>query len=457
LIEIHDIEHHPGAGGRTLGRHLLWYYSQFKQTLEKAYRCCAIRNTSITEETINQIERFRNFKDGECPKALIILTDNKSEDSIILLKTKLHELAYKTGSPGRLFCLIIIVGRMPITHAKTEGKLLLKHTLSTSERNWFESKHNEMEQSENIDVKTLLAFNCMRKSFHISCMKKSIDRIMKGVSKREVNVLKSLALISSFESDHPVPENVFDYMMNDQIDLEMVFRQPWGIAHSIPELQNLRQLRNETWNMYMSDVMSLLITKKEDCDFYNSGVCFISQMLAKTVLEYIKIHENLTLENVVNSLLDLVEQQMKESNPMSKRFVKIVCSLSKTRQLLESERGDLKEKFSDLVLELDHEEENNTEQENSHRVLRVMQRCFTITYDAMVGQQLARINIHIREFTDAEAAIKLSLEKRPNSSYLLDTYGQIFKSQMEFLIENATINKEKITNGDGAKIINLAF
>ena len=456
LIEIHDIEHHPGAGGSTLGRHLLWHYSQFKQTPEKAYRCCAIRNTSISEETISQIERFRSFKDGECPKPLVILADNKSEDSIILLKTKLHELAYKTGSPGRLFCLIIIVGRMPITHDETEGKLLLKHKLSTTEQNWFESKHKEMEKSQDIDVKTLLAFNFMRKSFDSGYMKKTIDRIMEGVSKREINVLKCLALISSFESDHPVPENVFDYMMNDQIDVEMLFRQPWGIVHSLPELQQLKQLRNETWNMFMSDAMNLLITKREDRDFYNTGVCLISQLLAKSVLDYIKLHENLSLENIVDSVLDLVEQQQKESNPMSKRFVKIVCSLFKTRQLLESERGDLKEKFSDLVLELANSEDDS-EQDNSQRVLRVMQRCFDITDDAMVGQQLARFNIHIREFSAAETAIKHSLEKRPKSSYLLDTYGQIFKSQMEVLIENATINKDKINNDDGSKIIDLAF
>ncbi|XP_053381828.1 sterile alpha motif domain-containing protein 9-like [Mercenaria mercenaria] len=457
LIEIHDIEHHPGAGGSTLGRHLLWHFSQFKQTPEKAYRCCAVRNTSVIEDTINQIEKFRSFKDGDCPKPFIVLADNKSEDNVILLKTKLHELAYKTGSPGKLFCLILIINRMPITHDESEGKPLLKHRLSTTEQNWFESKYREMENSDDIDVKTLIAFNFMRKSFDISYMKKTVDSIMQGVSKKEMNVLRCLALISSYESDHPVPENVFDYMMNEQIDTELLFGQPWGIAHSVPELHNLAKLRNETWNMHMSDAMNLLIAKKEDQDFYNSGVCLISQLLAKTVLEYIKTNEGLTLESIVDSVLDLVETQQKETNPMSKRFVKIVCSLFKTRQLLESERGDLKEKFSDLVLELAHSVEGDTDAKSGQRVLRVTQRCFDITEDAMVGQQLARFNIHIKEFEAAEIAIKRSLEKRPQSSYLLDTYGQIFKSKMEFLIESATQNGSKINDDVGSEIIDLAF
>lgn len=318
LIEVHEIEHHPGAGGSTLGRHLLWHFSQFKNTPEKAFRCCAVRSSNISEETIQQIEKFRSFKDGDGHKPFILLADNKSEDSIIFLKTKLHELAYKTGCPGKLFCLIIIINRMPITHDETEGKPLLKHKLSVKEQNWFEHKYKEMEKSDDMDVKTLIAFNFMRKSFDPDYMKTTVESLMQGISKNETNVLKCLALISCFEIDHPVPENVFDYMMNEDFDINLVIGKPWGIAHTMAELKSIAKSRNETWNMHMSDAMNLLITKKEDCDFYNSGVCLISQLLARTVLDYIKRNEDLTMESIVDTVLDLVETQRKETNPMSK-------------------------------------------------------------------------------------------------------------------------------------------
>lgn len=457
LFEIHEIEHHPGAGGSTLGKHLLWHYSQFKNTPEKAYRCCSIKSSSITEDTVHEIEKFRSFKEGDSPKPFIVLADNKSEDSIVLLKTKLHELAYKTGCPGKLFCLILIINRMPITYDEAEGKLLLKHKLSSREQNWFEDKYHEMESSDIVDVKTLIAFYVMRKSFDPLYMQTTVENIMHGVSKKERTVLKCLALVSSYESDHPVPENVFDYMMNEELDMDLIIGQPWGIAHSLPELRFIARSRNQSWNMHMSDAMDLLITKKEDCDFFNSGVCLISQLLARTVLDFIKQNEGSTMESIVESLLDLVDTQRKETNPMSKRFVKIVCSLFKTRQLLESERGDIKEKFSDLILDLECPEKDETINDSRQRVLRVVQRCFEITEDAMVGQQLARFNIHIKRFDAAEEAITSSLEKKPKSSYLLDTYGQIFKSKMEYLLEKHLQSDAKISNTDAAEIIDLAF
>lgn len=129
LIEVQEIEHHPGAGGSTLGRHLIWKFSQFNGEPDSAYRCLVVK--SITEKTVNQIDRFRTFKDEDDTRPFILLVDNKSEEDVILLRTKLHELAYKTATPNKLFCLIIIVSRMSITYVNTKGKHLLKHQLST--------------------------------------------------------------------------------------------------------------------------------------------------------------------------------------------------------------------------------------------------------------------------------------------------------------------------------------
>lgn len=180
LIEVQEIEHHPGAGGSTLGRHLIWNFSQFKGNPDLAYRCLVVN--TITDETVNQIDRFRTFKDEDDTRPFLILIDNKSEEDVLLLRTKLHELAYKTATPGKLFCLIIIVSRMSITYVKTKGKPLLKHELTTTEQNWFENKYKEMEKRGDIDVTTLLAFNIMRKSFDQKYIQDTTRRLMQGIS-----------------------------------------------------------------------------------------------------------------------------------------------------------------------------------------------------------------------------------------------------------------------------------
>ncbi|XP_053382578.1 sterile alpha motif domain-containing protein 9-like [Mercenaria mercenaria] len=453
LIEEHEIEHHPGAGGSTLGRHLLWYFSQFRKTPEKSYRCCVIKTQNVTDETIEQIEKFRNFNDGECPKPFIVLSDNMNEENENFLKAKLYEAAYKTGYPGKLFCLVIIICRRPITYEETDGKPLLKHSLSKQEQVWFEEKFKQMEKND-VDVETLIAFNFMRHSFDPGYMQKTVDHLLKGVTRKEMKVLRCLALVRSYESDCLVPESVFDTLM-DAILVDI--RSPWGIIHSLPELQRLATVRNEPWNTQISRAMSLIIVKRNGHDFYNSGVCLISQMLARIVLEYIQEHESVSLENIVDHVLDLVETQTSETNPMSKRFVRIICSLFKTRQLLEGEGPEQKQKFSDLVLKLELQDTSESENDARQRVIRTMTRCFGITKDHLVGQQLARFNIHIKEYSAAEEAIKQSLQIQSQNSYLLHTYGQIFKTKMEGMLANAAQTKTKVRDAEAAEIIDLAF
>ncbi|XP_052764200.1 sterile alpha motif domain-containing protein 9-like isoform X2 [Mya arenaria] len=455
LIEIHEIEHHPGAGGSTLGRHLLWKLSQFKGVPKNSFRCCVVRN--ITEKTVEQIERFRAFRDPKDPKPFIVLVDNKGEDGVMLLRSKLHEAAYKTSTPGKLFCLIILINRVPISNEKTAStskqKRLLRHNLSGKELQWFENKYKELEDKKTIDVETLIAFNVMRKSFDKTYINKLTSEMMKGVTETEFEVLKCLSVISSYESDHPVPQSVFDSFMEEQSNIGALVQAPYGIAHSVKELRKMSERRKGIWNVTMSEAMSLLVTKRDDADLYNGGICIISQPFAKSILHHIMTKTCSSLEDIVEHVLDVVSKRKSEGNPMSKRFVKIVCSLFKTRQFEDSNKPETKLKFSDLVLDL---EKDKASLSGSEKVPKTMKRCFEITEDAMVGQQLARYNIHINDYASAEREIKRSLELKPGNSYLLDTYGQIFKSKMEYVLD-AHSSSEKLDQHRTAEVINLAF
>ncbi|XP_052236590.1 sterile alpha motif domain-containing protein 9-like [Dreissena polymorpha] len=447
LLETHEIKHHPGAGGSTLGMHLIWHFSQFKRSPQKAFRCCVVKH--ISDKTIEQIERFRNFKDVEDAKPIILLVDNKSEDSVIFLKSKLHELAYKTGTPGKLFGLIILIGRCPISKGKSQlaDDYILTHSLKGKEMLWFDKKYNELEDKSGIDVKTLIAFNVMRNSFDEKYIMELTANILKDVTDLEKEVLTTLALVSSYENDHPIPQSVFDNMMNEQQDIDNLIKLPFGIAHTRRELESL-SLHITVWNMKVSPAMDLLITKRET-DQNIGGISIISQPLARAIISSIMLQQNKPLEYIVNFVLDLVAQHAHEANPMSKLFVKIVCSLFKTRQVEEIDNRETRLKFSDLVLDLEKKETEHPRQ----TVLETMSRCFDITKDAMVGQQLARYNIFIKEFKEAENAIQRSLAIKPDNSYLLDTYGQIFKAHMENVLET----REPIDNEKATHIIELAF
>ncbi|XP_060552225.1 sterile alpha motif domain-containing protein 9-like isoform X2 [Ruditapes philippinarum] len=442
--EIHTIEHHPGAGGSTLGRHLIWHFSQISpHHPETAYRCCIINK--ITETTAEEIYRFHSFKEPDGPtKPVMILIDNESEDHLSILKPRLDEIAYKRGTPGNLFCILLIISRVPVSHKSRE--IVLRHHLTINERSWFDKKFYELEKNSNVNVKTLIAFNVMRHSFDSEYIAETTKELMKEVLNSEMNLMKYLSLICTFESDHPVPETVFDSIMigsmpsSNTLNIGQCFGKPFGLVWSARSRANMQPIERETWNINISEALQLLITHRrvEEANCYNA-VCILSQPLAESVLNYIMDAEKLCFEDIVLSLLDLLKQHTKETNSMSKRFVKLVCSLFKTRQVQEDERGEQKIlKFSDLILRLERPLTGETRKEANQRVVKIMGGCFDITNDANIGQQFARFNNHIGNYEAAEHAILRSLKIFPKNSYFLDTYGQIFKSKMEQVIkENA--------------------
>ncbi|XP_060574318.1 uncharacterized protein LOC132731997 isoform X3 [Ruditapes philippinarum] len=159
---------------------------------------------------------------------------------------------------------------------------------------------------------------------------------------------------------------------------------------------------------------------------------------------------------MVVDLLNVTENHACETNPMSKHFVKIVCSLFTSRESVTDEKGEKKvQKFSPLILSLEEKEENDTDEKAQRRVIDVISRCFNVCRNAMVGQQLARYYyIVLKDYTSAEDTIKQCLLQLPHNSYLLDTYGQIFKTKMEQSFSNLV--GKKMANCEAAECINLA-
>ncbi|XP_053382152.1 uncharacterized protein LOC123540082 isoform X1 [Mercenaria mercenaria] len=303
----------------------------------------------------------------------------------------------------------------------------------------------------------------MRHSFNTDYIAETTKELMKEVTPNELNLLKCLSLICSFESDHHVPETVFDSLMvgstfnPKQVKLEACLGKPFGLLVWSSKQRALKQsIDRETWNVSITEALQLLVTHRrvDDATCYNA-VCILSQPLAEAVLNYIMNLEKCSFEDIVLNLLDLLRQHMKETNQMSKRFVKLVCSLFKTRQIQEDNKGEAKLlKFSDLVLKLEGQLPGESIKEAQQRVVKVMSTCFEIANDANTGQQLARFNNHIGDYDAAEDAIFRSLKVFPKNSYFLDTYGQIFKSKMENVIQRNT--SQKLGDEDGAEFVKFA-
>ena len=454
LIEVLKIRHQPGAGGSTAGRYIIWQLSQFEnRDIRNAYRCCVVKQ--ITEDTASQIYEFLSFKD-DTPKPVVFITDNENEEHLRLLLSRLNELAYKHAEAGKLFCLHIEVNRVSVSYSK-DNEIVLKHALSKPEQTWFETKYQQLENSD-IDVETLISFNVMRKSFDKMYIKQLADAILKDINDTEMDVLKCLSLINTFNRDNIIPISTFDCLVAHDKVLPgryplRAYKNKGPIGLVVPMMGDRRKAcTHRLWNADVTEELALLIKRGSQVPNQN-GVMLISQALAKAVLDYIMKNECLKLRDIVEFVLSIVEQHAKESNPESKYFIKVVSSLFTTRSIL-SAKAERKSNFSDMILALQQKIGGESTDEANTRVVELMERHFTITSDALVGQQLARYFMFMDDFDNAERTIRTSLKLKPNSPYLLSTYGQVYKKKMEYFLNQ---KYAPLSDDDASCIIEIMF
>lgn len=464
-FEIVEILHQPGAGGTTLGKNLIWQFSQFSKSSHERYRCCLVKSVNM-EETAKQITRFRNFKEKRPDKAgpVIVLVDNKSDDVKKRLKDDIHKEAYLHGSVGTLFCVLIFVSRVSVEETDPR-KVVLKHTLSSAEATWFEDRYKkEMQSFGEKYVKSLIAFNVMKENFNETYIKNTTVELMKGLNKQECTLLQHLAIVNYYDlHERPIPTSVFDNLMG--------FYRSSGKQYSVPELlesgtsvglvANLKKNTHfvKTWNACVSEPCSLLLkcksveykraslTKLKSADgteahsknfqalSYQQGYLIVSPLVAFAVIQTVQQKTDKTLSELVEELLEFTKQQQETVGDIaSNNFADIVCSLFKLRETYKIKGGkETKAKFSKLVLRFIDSENKD----NDKAVTNLMKRCFRDFNDPYVGQSLARYYIRLDMFDEAEKEIKTAIDKMPNSPFLHSTLGLIHKRKMEKIIDRA--------------------
>ncbi|XP_053382166.1 LOW QUALITY PROTEIN: uncharacterized protein LOC128549490 [Mercenaria mercenaria] len=456
LVESVEVRHEPGAGGSILGRHLIWHFSQAR-CISEPFRCCVVKQ--ITENTVEEIEKFRQYKDSK-PRPVIILLDDEPDGNMFFQKG-LQQLAYKTASPGELFGIVINISRVALTNdpveeaedGKIEVKNTLKHRLTERERTWFENKYKELEKSD-VDVSTLIAFNVMRNSFDKEYIKSTVEQIMNEVSPSEMNILKVLSLICTYEIGILVPESIFDSLVGIPI---MTKQNKFGDGKPYG-MRRKQVVRNRRPPEILSSQSLSLFACRSGYEVRNRGLRIFSQPLAEVILRFIQENQALSLEDMMMFILSQTERHCSKDNSESARFVEEVCSLFKTREDSGKGKDGVKDKFSRLIVAFLDKQNTNDIEEGKASVVRVMRKCIAITGDAFVGQQLARFNIiHTKDFEAAEEAICDSIEMCQNNSYLLDTYGQVFKTNMEYIKEMNCQGGKKISDDNAKGVISLAF
>ncbi|XP_046354095.2 sterile alpha motif domain-containing protein 9-like [Haliotis rufescens] len=436
-VNLVTLMHQPGAGGTTSSRQILW-------DLKEKYRCCVVRK--ITDETAAQIAKLRSYDEPTTRKPPLILIDNEEKDKVHQLLFELEEKAkvasHYEDQTLNIFCAVLWCHRGVDIQRSDRTQILLKHELHRWELEWFQRKYETLErkfhEDRKVDPKLLVSFNILKTNFDSDYIKRIVIEFMRQIDDTEESVLiRYLSLLNSYDVDfQTMPVSAFDPITEKQL------RQKRILQFGVLERSGSRQ---KGWETKMSTSLRVLVNESSQRGVHGSHIKTIritSPLLAKEILRYIQKENCLETSEIMIEFLSSVIFDYE--NGSTNKLLTIIKNVVKKRVTGKDGIG----RFSPLILHIH-------ETEGSEKAAEIFVEVHRKTHDPMIAQQIARYYIHTSNWTEAERYAGIATQNRPNSSFLWDTYGQVYKQQLFEYYERAK-KGVKISKEDASVILQLA-
>ncbi|XP_021343874.1 sterile alpha motif domain-containing protein 9-like [Mizuhopecten yessoensis] len=437
-VAIVNLIHQPGAGGTTSARQLLW-------DLREKYRCCIVKQ--ITDQTCDQIALLRNYEDPSTPKPPIILLDNCDEENVQNLYASLENrarLAAKRSetTPFPCFCVLLLCTRRTNLPTKTDKSVvLLKHELEPRELEWFNKKYESLEQkyqNENgVNPRLLISFNILKENFNQEYITRTVQQYVDSIeSELEKYLLLYLAMMNSYDIDFKsIPISAFDTMMSTGSNVIS-----FGLVS--PQRQRLKR----RWESHMSSSLQVLLNRSSRGGLGTNlrALSIINKLFAREIFKFLQA--KLAMETSGAMLSFLHSPVFDNQNRSVEQVKKIVKDILKKREQLEN---GTRAKFSPMLVEI-------CLKEDPDKAAAVLLKGFRMTLDPMIAQQIARFYISCKNWEEAIKYSKIATQMKPNSSYLWDTFGLVYKNQLQQKYECCLQQGTKLSMNETRDVIQLA-
>ncbi|XP_062605885.1 sterile alpha motif domain-containing protein 9-like isoform X2 [Saccostrea cucullata] len=437
--------HQPGAGGTTTAHQILW---QFR----KSYRCSLIRK--ITDQTCSQIERLRYFEDPNNPLPPILLIDNGDEEKVQDLHARLEykaRISCKSDTKA-IYCLLFLCIRRANLPTFTDSHTVqLKHELSTKELEWLRRKYQSLDEmfrnNNGVDPKLLISFNILKENFDANYIQRTVKEFVDSIDKQnEMYLIKYLSLINSYDIDfQSVPLSAFDTLMEERKKGSSKVIYSMGSVSAFCGRRRHPSNLCRNWESTLSQSTDVLLNRNARVSTGGQALSIISKLFAKAILDYIVMKDGLSIGNIMIEFLH--HPLFIAENASVRQLKKIVQDILKKREFTEDQK---KEKFSPIILEIN-------EKEGKDKVAEVLETGYEKTKDPMLAQQIARFYIHSANWGKAEEYAKTAVQSKPDNSYLWDTYGQIYKTELTLMYKAYLADCEAPTDSEIQEILKLAM
>ncbi|XDV14211.1 hypothetical protein PO909_002388 [Leuciscus waleckii] len=399
-ISCINIYHHPGSGGSTVARQVLW-------NNRRDLRCAVVKPSYSVLVVSEDAVWLREHEEKDPQKCLpvLLLFEDCDQEYLEDVKNEL-EVAVNTKKIARgTLCFILLSCRRSHNPEKMckespQQNVSITHKLSETEKKQFSKKRQRLEKQ--FKPEFILTFVLMSEEFEshkiAEYVKKFVKHLLQDIDHKSVvtKLVLYVALLNTYVQNSFISQSHCEALLALSICVD--------------------RFRRHAFETSLSEQAKLVLIHLRDENTYINSVRIIHPLVAKEILQFLGDKQQQS-----DLALDLLNNDVLFEHRFGKdQYMKFLRDLFMTRHRIS--KGDKFDSFFSPLIE------HVREKECPDKAIELLKAAYKrFNEDAFFAQQLARLNYKHDRFEEAEKWAKTAVEKRPKNSYILDTRGQVYR------------------------------
>uniref|UniRef100_A0A1A8UPA8 SAM domain-containing protein n=1 Tax=Nothobranchius furzeri TaxID=105023 RepID=A0A1A8UPA8_NOTFU len=421
-----NIYHHPGSGGSTVARQVLW-------NNRKDLRCAVIKPSYPVSVVAQHAVELREYeeKDPQMCLPVLLLIEDTEKEYLDDLRHELEDAINNKRIQSGTLCFILLSCRHshdPERKCKESPlqNVSVTHKLSAEETRKFAKKRQALE--ERYAPQFILTFVLMSEGFSEDYIQHFVTHLLQGIDGDAVvtRLIHYVALLNTYVQNSFISQSHCEALLALTIHLE--------------------RFRQHEFERSLSDQAKLVFLHLRDDKTHIESIRIIHPLVAKEILQQLLCGKQTQSQ--------LAMKLLRESVLFEHRFGRDEY-LAFLRQLFlrrsRISKGDEYDSFFSPLIEYVCENEKSP-----NRAIELLKEAFDCFHqDPFFAQQLARLLYTYEKFEEARHWAETAARQLPNNSYILDTKGQVYRKWFQAkckAIENDNIPKTAENTANAVEI-----
>ncbi|XP_039979663.1 sterile alpha motif domain-containing protein 9-like [Xiphias gladius] len=413
LVTSINIYHHPGSGGSTVARQVLWNNRQ-------DLRCAVVKLSYSAAVVAQHAVDLREYeeKDPQTCLPVLLLIEDSDKEYLDNLRNELEVACNTKRIQYGTLCFILLSCRRshdPETRCKESPlqNVSVTHKLSAEEKRKFAGKREVLE--ERYEPLFILTFVLMSEEFTVEYVQGFVRHLLQDIDHQSVvtRLIRYVALLNTYVHNSFISQSHCEALLALNMYME--------------------RFRQHKFEKSLSDQAKLVFLHLRDDKTHIESIRIIHPLVAKEILQQLLGNQ----QTHCSLAMDLLcENVLFEHRFGREEYLLFLRALFIRRSRIS--KGDEYDSFFSPLIE--HVCGN---EKSSHNAIELLKEAFERFHkDPFFAQQLARLHYTYEKFEEAKHWAETAAKQLPNNSYILDTKGQVYRKWFQAkykAIENGNI------------------